>query len=788
MNQKTLKVLEFNKITDILASYAASETAKEEIRKIIPLTDIRKIEDMLELTDQGMIAIFKNGNAPIAPFSDIRYSLKKARIQSMLTLKEFIGIKNFLKIMWDVKRYFEEIDDSESIMPDLWQMISSMDALSGLRREIEKTVISEEEISDSASPELFRIRKDINRKNHQIREKLNSMISSPNYQKHLQENIITIRQERFVIPVKQEARGSVPGIVHDQSSSGATLFIEPMAIVELNNAIRTLRIEEVREIEKILLELTLTVGENEVSLAFDYDIMTRIDIVMAKSKYALELNATRPRLSDRKTINLKSCRHPLIPRQEVVASDIRLGEDFKILIVTGPNTGGKTVALKTTGLMCLMTQAGMFIPVKDNSEICVFQSIYADIGDEQSIEQSLSTFSSHMTNIVEIVDKADENSLVLFDELGAGTDPVEGAALAMSILDYLHKKNVYAVVTTHYSELKQYGISSDGMENASVEFDVNTLSPTYRLTIGIPGKSNAFEISKRLGLNQDIIDNAGKYLSEETIHFEDIIKEIQDNKKKVDEELERIESIKAENEKLLELTKNEKRLLDENKQQIKNEARMDAAQIILKAKEEAGEIIKEMQRIKSDSAKASFKNLESLRKNLKDKEDSLYEGMEKTNKSLKGKSAKKISPGDWVLIKSMNQKANVLSIADKDGNVMVEAGIMKLRVSQSDLMPIEVEDEKKSYSTKNISRKAAGIKSSIDVRGMTAEEAMLDVEKYLDDASLANLKVVTIVHGKGTGVLRNTIQQLLKKNKHVEEFRYGGYGEGGDGATIVNLK
>jgi DNA mismatch repair protein MutS2 len=788
MNQKTLRVLEFNKITDILSTYAASETGKNEIKSILPSIDKEEIQDMLELTDQGTIALLKNGNAPIAPFADIRYSLKKSRMQSILTLKEFMRIRDFLKIMWEVKRYFEEIENWEQILPDLYQMVSSIDSLSGLRRDIEKTVISEEEISDSASPVLFRIRKEINRKNHQIREKLHSMISSPSYQKHLQESIVTIRQDRFVIPVKQEARGAVPGIVHDQSSSGATLFIEPMAIVELNNSIRTLRIEEGREIEKILLELTLKVGENETSLAFDYDIMTRLDVIIAKSRYALDINATRPTLSDRKVLDLKGCRHPLIPKEEVVASDIRLGGDFNILIVTGPNTGGKTVALKTTGLLCLMTQAGMFIPVKDNSEICVFKSVYADIGDEQSIEQSLSTFSSHMTNIVEIVDKADDSSLVLFDELGAGTDPVEGAALAMSILDHLHQKNVYALVTTHYSELKQYAISAEGMENASVEFDVNTLSPTYRLTIGIPGKSNAFEISKRLGLNQRIIENAGKYLSEEALHFEDIIKEIQDNKKKAEEELARINSMKLENERLLELNKQEKMLLDENRQLIKNQARQEAADIIRDAKEEAGEIIKEMQRIKSDAAKSSFKDLEAMRKSLKEKEDSLYSGIEKSGSFTNKKAAKKIRPGDWVLIKSMNQKASALSEADKDGNIMVEAGIMKLRVNQRDLIPIEVEEEKKNYSTKSIARKAAGIKSSIDIRGTTAEEAILDVEKYLDDASLANLKMVTIVHGKGTGVLRNAIQQLLKRNKHVEDFRYGGYGEGGDGATIVNLK
>ncbi|MBF7095783.1 endonuclease MutS2 [Alkalibacter mobilis] len=790
MNKRALKVLEYDKILNILSSFAQSQTAKDEIMSLVPSADEYEINKMLDETDQGTIVLFKNGNIPMAPFKDIRNSIKRASINSILTLSEFLAVRDFLKIIWDLIKYFEKLENSEIIVPAIHELFDSLDPLVQLRKSIENAILSEDEISDSASPELFRIRREINRKNAQIREKLNSMISSSAYQKHLQDNIITIRQDRYVIPVKQESRGSVPGIVHDQSSSGATLFIEPMAIVELNNNIRTLRMEESREIEKILLELTILVGDNEISLKFNYDIMVHLDVVFAKSRYALEINGSRPRSSQNKVLDLKQCRHPLIPKDQVVASDIRIGKDYSVLIVTGPNTGGKTVALKTTGLLSLMYQTGMFIPVKEDSEICVFKSVYADIGDEQSIEQSLSTFSSHMSNIVKIVEEADENSLVLFDELGAGTDPVEGAALAMSILDFLYNKGSYCMVTTHYSELKQYALSTAGMENASVEFDVNTLSPTYRLTIGIPGKSNAFEISARLGLNKNIIENANMYLTEDTLKFEDVIKDIQENQKKAARELEDIEKIKKENSSLTEYLEIEKRKLEENKQKIKDKAREEALEIITEAKEAASSIIKEMQSIKSKNIKDSFKELEHLRKNLKEKEDDIYSQFESKaiGKKSVAKQLKNLKPGDDVLIKSMNQKAIVVSKPDKDGNTLVEAGIMKLRVHLSDLIKVEPEENKKTYSTKSVAKKAAAIKSSIDVRGMTSEDVIMDVEKYLDDATLANLKVVTIVHGKGTGVLRKTIQDLLKRNRNVEDFRLGGYNEGGDGATIVTLK
>ncbi|QSX08674.1 endonuclease MutS2 [Alkalibacter rhizosphaerae] len=788
MNEKTFQVLEYHKILLIWNSFARSGSAKERIENTRPTTDPRKVEQLLQETDEGVVALYKNGNIPMAPFADLRPTLKRAAIRSMLSLKELLSIRDFLKITLDVVHYYQDIQERQTLLPTLSRMFDALDPVSDLRRRIENTVLSEEEISDSASPELFRTRREIHRKNAQIREKLQSMIGLTAYQKHLQDNLITIRQDRFVLPVKQESRSSIPGIVHDQSSSGATLFIEPMAVVEMNNAIRTLRLEEDREIERILQELTEYVGEQKQILEYDYDLLVQLDVIFARSRYALELKANRPKLQEERGIHFYQARHPLIPADEVVASDIHIGGEYSILIVTGPNTGGKTVALKTTGLLCLMAQSGLFLPVKEGSSWSMFQKVYADIGDEQSIEQSLSTFSSHMSNIVRIVEEADQESLVLFDELGAGTDPVEGAALAMSILDHLYHRKVFSMVTTHYSELKQYALSTDGMENASVEFDVATLRPTYRLTIGIPGKSNAFEIAGRLGLRREIIDKAGEYLSEDTIRFEDVLHEIQENQKKARTELEKILRQKDVMERETVKLKQRQEALEDKERQAKEKATMEALQIIEDAKTLAGDIIQEMKQIKSEKTKDAFKDLESKRRALKEWEDVLSEDLGPIKRKTPSKTGRTPKPGDDVLINSMNQKAVMLSKPDKDGNVLVEAGIMKIRIPLSDLSRLEGKKDPMAGGRRTVARKAASIKSSVDVRGMTGEEAMLDVEKYLDDAVLANLKTVTIVHGKGTGVLRKTIHDLLKNHRSVESYRIGAFNEGGDGATIVTLK
>lgn len=789
MNAKTLHVLEYHKILEIWKGYARSQTAKERILETKPKVQAAQVERLLQETDEGIVAIYKNGNIPMAPFGDIRPSGQRAKIQSMLSLKEFLSIRDFLAITRDVLKYGEDIQGGEGLLPTLYPLFNALEPLSELRRRIDQTVLSEEEVSDNASPELFRIRREIHRKNAQIREKLQSMISSTTYQKHLQDSLITIRQDRFVLPVKQESRSSVPGIVHDQSSSGATLFIEPMAVVEMNNAIRTLRIEEEREIERILQELTALVGDQLEVLEYNYQTLVHLDVIFAKSRYALDLKANRPVLREKRGFNFLQARHPLIPQDRVVASDIRMGEGTSILIVTGPNTGGKTVALKTTGLLCLMAQSGLFLPANEGSSLCLFEKIFADIGDEQSIEQSLSTFSSHMTNIVRMVEEADANSLVLFDELGAGTDPVEGAALAMAILDHLYRKDVFCMVTTHYSELKQYALSTPGMENASVEFDVATLSPTYRLTIGIPGKSNAFEIAKKLGLPDSIIDHAAGYLSEETLRFEDVLQDIQENQKKAREELDKIlrqrQALEREETRLSQ----RKDALEEKERTHRENASLEALKIIQDAKDLAGEIIREMQQIKSEKSKEAFRELESRRRALKEWEDVLSPNIGYGAGKRSGKKGKPAKSGDDVLILTMNQKGVLLSEPDKDGNVLVEAGIMKVRIPYSDVQKLE-EAPKSSGNTprRNVLGKSAQIKPSIDLRGMTGEEAMIDVEKYLDDAVLAHLKTVTIVHGKGTGVLRKTVQELLKNHPSVDSYRMGAYNEGGDGVTIVTLK
>ncbi|HCX63731.1 MAG TPA: endonuclease MutS2, partial [Eubacteriaceae bacterium] len=734
-----------------------------------------------------------NGDLPIAPFEDLIPAVKKARIQSRLSLKDFIHIKRFLKIVVECKRYFGQIDDFDLHFPNHKEMDEQLDREKDLYGALDKAIFSEEDLQDQASDELYRIRKEINRKNGQIRNRLNKMVTDSSFQKFLQENIITIRQNRYVLPVKQEARGNVKGIVHDQSATGATVFIEPIAVVEWNNELRNLHLEEEKEIERILIELTRIVAESESGLTLNFHTMCKMDLIFAKARYALAINGKNPMAAntDKRVLNLKECRHPLIPQEEVVPCDLRLGEDFTTLIVTGPNTGGKTVSLKTMGLMVLMHQAGLFLPVKDGSEICIFDSVYADIGDEQSIEQSLSTFSSHMTNIVNIMNRVEKGSLVLLDELGAGTDPVEGAALAMSLLDFLHKNQAYTMITTHYSELKQYALATKGVENASVEFDVQSLRPTYKLTIGIPGKSNAFEISKRLGLKEEIIQQARSYLGEETVHFEDLIAQIQEDKKTAHEELEKARSLRNDNEKLLKRNEQLNSELMEKQNKEKEKAALEASQIVYNAREEAREIIKQLQSLKLRTENEHFKEAEKLRRDLRDVEEQVFD---KISSSGKGKSSghkksdEKIKEGDTVQIQSMGQKAIVLDSPDKDGKVTVQAGIMKLQLPVSDLTKIEEQKQKPKGTSGGKVRKAMDVRPSIDVRGMNIEEAIMDVEKYIDDAYLSNLKTVTVIHGKGTGKLREGLHKAFKRHKQVDSYRIGGFREGGDGATIVTLK
>lgn len=793
MNIKTLKVLEYFKIIEEVSSFAISSMGQEEIVSLRPSSDLKKIKDALNETSETVKIILKKGRIPLDGLSDITGPLKKAKIGSILSPGELLKIAKTLRTCEHVKDYIKEERKNDSSYPIVGEIIEEITELPGLVKKILKIIISEEEISDHASPELYKIRRQIQQKNIAIKDKLNSMIHSSHFQKYLQEYIVTLRADRYVIPVKQEYRGNVPGLIHDQSSTGATLFIEPMSIVNMNNDLKTLKNREKIEIERILTELTSIIENNYGIISNNLKLLIKLDVIFAKGNHSLHIKGNQPLINQEGYINFKGARHPLIPRDQVIASDIFLGKDFNTLLITGPNTGGKTVALKTIGLLCLMGQTGLHIPVKDGSETTIFTNIFADIGDEQSIEQNLSTFSSHMTNIVNILEGVDEKSLVLFDELGAGTDPTEGAALAMAILDCLHSKKIRTVATTHYSELKTYALGTGGIENASVEFNVETLRPTYVLQIGLPGKSNAFEISKRLGLSEEIIISAKYHISQEKIRFEDMLLEI-DRKRKIMEE-EKLEATKLRIEvETLKADLNEKeRKLEEKKEKTIKDAKEKALDIIKDAKELSKEIIKDLQKLKSKQIDSNDnKNIENARNKLSKLQKNMEVDLDQHSiLSQSSNAPKNIKPGDEVLIKSLNQKGFVLSAPNNDGEVQVQAGIMKINVPTSKLSKIKVKEDKKTIQ-KFISRaansKTINISPQVDVRGKMTEEAMLEIDKYLDDAYLSNLKKVTIVHGKGTGALRKGAHELLKSHVHVEDFRIGKFNEGGDGATIVTLK
>jgi DNA mismatch repair protein MutS2 len=629
-------------------------------------------------------------------------------------------------------------------------------------------------------------------KNDSIRDKLNSIISSSNNKKYLQDSIVTIREGRYVVPVKQENRGNFPGLVHDQSSSGATLFVEPMAVVELNNELKELKIEEQHEIERILIELTNMIRERTNEIRNNQKILQRLDFIFAKGKIAVNMDGTKPILNDRGYINIKKGRHPLLDKKKVVPIDIYIGDDFRTLVITGPNTGGKTVTLKTVGLLCLMAQSGLHIPADHNSEVGVFNKIFADIGDEQSIEQNLSTFSSHMTNIVEILKNVEEKNLVLFDELGAGTDPVEGAALAMSILDYLYNIKVRTIATTHYSQLKIYALTKEGVENASMEFDVETLSPTYKLSIGIPGKSNAFEISKRLGLMDYIISHAQTLISKENVDFEDVLKTMDQDRKRIEENKLETERLKIEIERLKEELTDEKERTQEAKEKIIYKAKEEARNILRNAKEESDLIVSNLRNISNEIERERNIKIQEAQDKLKSKLNETEKDL--SIKLLDVKSSnppKNLKVGESVEILSLNQSGIVVSLPDDNGNLQVQVGIMKINVPVSSLRRIKENDSQKrtAVMTKNILKfKTQDIKNEIDLRGETLDEALLDLDKYLDDVYISGLKEIYIIHGKGTGVLRSGISDLLKSHKHVKSYRLGKYGEGGSGVTVVELK
>ncbi|WP_416198155.1 MAG: endonuclease MutS2 [Sporanaerobacter sp.] len=792
MNEKTLKVLEYYKIIDKLKEKTESSLGREIANNLKPSTDIEEIERMQRETDEALSLLIKRGSPPLYGIKDIRTEVKRAEIGGVLSPGSLLKISDSLRVSRSLKNYIKETrEDKDSNYPIIEGLVNELKSFRNIEENINNAIISEEEISDNASPQLKTIRRQIIAKNDAIRDKLNSIINSSSYKKYLQDGIVTVREGRYVVPVKQENKSNFPGLVHDQSSSGATLFIEPMAVVELNNELKELEMKEQKEIERILSELTSIVAEESESIIENQKILEKIDFIFAKGKLALDMDATKPILNSEGYIDIKKARHPLLEVKRVVPIDLYIGKDFNTLVVTGPNTGGKTVTLKTVGLLTLMSQAGLHIPADYNSRVAVFNYVFADIGDEQSIEQSLSTFSAHMTNIVEILENIDQNSLALFDELGAGTDPTEGAALAMSILDYLYGINVRTIATTHYSELKVYALTKEGIENASVEFDVETLSPTYRLLIGVPGKSNAFEISKRLGLNDYIIDHARELISKENIQFEDILQAIEKDRRIVEENKIETEKLREEIEKLKEELTREKEKTSNAREDIIRKAKEEARIIIKRAKEEADSIVDELRDISIEIEKEKNKKIQEA-------QDRLKENLNEVEKDLSGnllkvknnKPPKNLKEGETVEILSLGQYGTVLSQADADGNVNVQVGIMKVKVHISNLKRAKEEKTIQSQvSTKNIIKnKSQNIKNELDLRGETLDEALLDLDKYLDDAYLARLKEVFIIHGKGTGVLREGITGLLKSHKHVKSYRLGKYGEGGSGVTVVELK
>lgn len=784
MEKRVLKALEYNKILAMLRERASCCISRELVDTMEPSGDFDTVERELKLTAEAETLFYKTGRSPVDDFPDMRHCFERMHAALFLSTGELLGIASCLKAARIAKDILAKEVGEESYLYNLAGLLITHRSA---EEEINRCIINEDEIFDGASPALARIRRAMRLANEKVREKLNSMIRSTAYQKYLQEPIITIRNGRFVIPVKQEYRQQVPGLIHDQSGSGATLFIEPSAVVELGNEYKKLLAEEADEIERILTELTAMLAPYADEIREDLNIMGQIDLVFAKAKLSRELNAVMPRLNRNNYVRIVRGRHPLIPADRVVPIDIWIGRDYRSLIITGPNTGGKTVTLKIVGLFALMVQSGIFVPANEGSEFPVFEHIYADIGDEQSIEQSLSTFSSHMKNIVGILDRADENSLVLLDELGAGTDPIEGAALAMSILEELNDRHCTCVSTTHYSEIKAFAMTHEGMENASMEFDIDRLCPTYRLYIGIPGKSNAFEISSRLGLPNSIIDKAKGFLKGEDVRFEDIISSAQSQHRIAEEERKMAEEARAELEKLRADAERERRKLDEDRNRLQAKAKEDAKRIVADTKREMEKLIVEIRSIKDIDRSAADRVIQAARDTLRATETAVNE-KEAIKKEDNTKPPKTVRAGDTVNIVTLDQKATVLSAPDSKGEVMVQAGVMKLNVKLKDIRLIE--EKKAAAPTSGKFGLGAGkqVGLELDVRGMLVDEANIMVDRYLDDAYNAGLSEVNIIHGKGTGALRAGVQAFLKRHPLVKGYRMGSYGEGDAGVTVVTLK
>ncbi len=790
MNKKTLYKLEYNKIIDMLTEQASSFGGQERCRRLKPKTDLSQIEGMQDETAAAFTRIVKKGRPSFSGSAPVNESMMRLEVGGTLSSAELLRVCKVLETAGRVKAYgrHDTADDQQDCLDPYFEQLMPVTPLS---TEIRRCIIEEDEISDDASPELKRIRRSMGQINDKVHGTLTSMVNG-SLRTYLQDAIITMRGDRYCIPVKAEYRSQVPGMIHDQSATGSTLFIEPMAIVKLNNDLKELYGKEQEEIQVILARLSADASEYIDSIRADYTILTELDFIFARGALALDMNASKPIFNNERRIRIREGRHPLLDKKKVVPISLTLGEDFDLLIVTGPNTGGKTVSLKTVGLFTLMGQAGLHIPALDRSELGIFHEVYADIGDEQSIEQSLSTFSSHMTNIVSFLKEVDEYSLVLFDELGAGTDPTEGAALATAILNHLHCQGIRTMATTHYSELKVYALTTPGVENACCEFSVETLQPTYHLLLGIPGKSNAFAIAGKLGLPDYVIEEAKSHLTEQEESFEDLLTDLESSRRTIEKEQEEIAAYKRELERLKQETKQKQEKLEEQKERILREANEKAHEILADAKATADETIRNFH--KFGKANISTAEMEKERERLRKKMDKTREGMKtEVKKPKKQYKPSDFKLGESVKVLSMNVTGSVTSLPDAKGNVTVQMGILRSKVNISDL---EIIDEQPTYMKKKVAStgkgkvkmsKSLSVSPEINLLGKTVDEAVAELDKYLDDAILAHLTTVRVVHGKGTGALRAGVHQYLKRQKHVKSYRLGAFGEGDAGVTIVEL-
>ena len=794
MNEKVLHTLEYNKILDQLTEYAFSADARSRCQKLRPITDRAQIEQLQQQTSDALSRLFKYGSLSFSGVTDIRDSLKRLEIGGALSAIELLRVCSLLESAKRAKAFARSQEDNDQPDDSLTGLFAGIEPLTPLYDEIRRCILSEDEIADDASSTLHSIRRSMRGMNDKIRAQMNSMINNTTTRSYLQDTVITMRDGRYCLPVKAEAKSLVPGMIHDQSSTGSTLFIEPMAVVNLNNEYKELQLREQEEIEVILAGLSNLTASYATQLLADYELLTELDFIFARAAFAQTYNGVAPLFNDDGRIHIRKGRHPLLDPKKVVPIDVRLGEDFRLLIVTGPNTGGKTVSLKTVGLLTLMGQSGLHIPASERSELGIFDEVFADIGDEQSIEQSLSTFSSHMVNIIRILEQVNDRSLVLFDELCAGTDPTEGAALAISILSKFHLYGARIMATTHYSELKVYALSTPGVENACCEFDVATLSPTYRLLIGIPGKSNAFAISEKLGLPSDLITDAKGRISKSEGDFEDLIADLEKSRSTIEREQLEINQYKAEIESLKEKLEQKQERLDSSRDKILREANEQAYNILKEAKDVADETIRNFN--KYGKAGAPVSEMEKERTKLRGKMDKAAQKMSEQKKASvpNHNVPKKLRIGDSVKVISMNLKGTVHSLPNARGDLYVQMGILRSLVNINDLILLEEDAApgtkkfQKTSAGKIKMSKSASVSTEINLIGKTTDEAIPLLDKYLDDAYLAHLPSVRIVHGKGTGALRNAVQAHLKRLKYVKSFHLGEFGEGDAGVTIAEFK